>query len=205
MTIASCLTRLSAARDAIISAINAKGGSATGHGFEDFATDIAAIQTGGGSSYTLIHSEELQLTYSSTTAATAVEIALGASGWTADDFLYVKVRDKAGRRNGYFIGTDSWLMNYLAKNGATTNLTAGAGLIHSQKADGTFYSIGGSISSMQGIYPYSLASDGTLTMRKRYNANNTLTINSTYIIEIYKVGFAPNQGDPYTYQAVTTQ
>lgn len=48
MTIADKLTRLATAHDAIISAINAKGGSATGDGFEDFATDIAAIPTGGG-------------------------------------------------------------------------------------------------------------------------------------------------------------
>ena len=46
MTIADKLTRLATAHDAIISAINAKGGSATGDGFEDFATDIAAIPTG---------------------------------------------------------------------------------------------------------------------------------------------------------------
>lgn len=46
MTIADKLTRLATAHDAIISAINAKGGSATGDGFEDFATDIAAIPSG---------------------------------------------------------------------------------------------------------------------------------------------------------------
>ena len=47
MTIADKLTRLATAHDAIISAINAKGGAATGDGFEDFATDIAAIPGGG--------------------------------------------------------------------------------------------------------------------------------------------------------------
>lgn len=203
MTIADKLTRLSTAHDAIISAINAKGGSATGDGFEDFAADIAAIPGGGGgSSYTLIHSEEFQLTYSSTTAATATTIALGSSGWFANAVLYVKVRDKAGRRNGYFLGTDSYIMNYQAANNAASNLTAGSGLVHSQKSDGTVNTVSGSMSSLQGLYPYSLAADGTLTMRKRYNASNTLTIDSTYIIEIYKLDYAPNQGDPYTYGAV---
>lgn len=45
MTIADKLTRLATAHDNIITAINAKGGSATGDGFEDFATDISAIPT----------------------------------------------------------------------------------------------------------------------------------------------------------------
>ena len=43
MTIADKLTRLSAAHDDIIDAINAKGGSATGDGFEDFAADIESL------------------------------------------------------------------------------------------------------------------------------------------------------------------
>ena len=38
--------RLQIAKAAIMSAINAKGGSATGHGFEDFASDIATIPSG---------------------------------------------------------------------------------------------------------------------------------------------------------------
>ena len=45
MSIADKLSRLSTARDNIISSLIGKGVSATGHGFEDFATDIASIQT----------------------------------------------------------------------------------------------------------------------------------------------------------------
>lgn len=47
MSIADKLTRLSAARDDIIDALGNKGVTATDHGIEDFATDIASI-TGGG-------------------------------------------------------------------------------------------------------------------------------------------------------------
>ena len=43
MSIASKLSRLSDARDNIIDALGDQGVTATGHGFEDFATDIASI------------------------------------------------------------------------------------------------------------------------------------------------------------------
>lgn len=46
MSINDKLLRLSAARNGIITALGAKGVTATGHGFEDFAADVAAIETG---------------------------------------------------------------------------------------------------------------------------------------------------------------
>ena len=49
MSIADKLTRLSDARDDIITALGNKGVTATGHGFEDFPTDIASIVSGSGS------------------------------------------------------------------------------------------------------------------------------------------------------------
>lgn len=46
MSINDKLLRLSAARNGIIAALGAKGVTATGHGFEAFAADVAAIETG---------------------------------------------------------------------------------------------------------------------------------------------------------------
>lgn len=46
MSINDKLLRLIAARNRIITALGAKGVTATGHGFEDFAADVAAIETG---------------------------------------------------------------------------------------------------------------------------------------------------------------
>ncbi len=45
MSVAAKLTRLSDARDAIITALGSQGVTATGHGFEDFADDIGDIDT----------------------------------------------------------------------------------------------------------------------------------------------------------------
>lgn len=49
MSIADKLSRLSDARDDIITALAGKGVTATGHGFEDFPDDIDSIQQGGSS------------------------------------------------------------------------------------------------------------------------------------------------------------
>lgn len=48
MSISDKLTRLASARNSIISALGSKGVTATGHGFEDFPDDIAAITSGSG-------------------------------------------------------------------------------------------------------------------------------------------------------------
>ena len=48
MSVADKITRLTTARDSIRTAINDKGGSASNHGFEDFATDITNLPSGGG-------------------------------------------------------------------------------------------------------------------------------------------------------------
>lgn len=50
MSISDKLTRLVNARNAIVEALTEKGVDATGHGYEDFAHDIAAIQAGGSMS-----------------------------------------------------------------------------------------------------------------------------------------------------------
>ena len=49
MGIADKLSRLSDARDDIITALGNKGVVATNHGFEDFPDDIASIVSGSGS------------------------------------------------------------------------------------------------------------------------------------------------------------
>ena len=36
-----------------------------------------------------------------------------------------------------------------------------------------------------GVYGYQLDSDGTLTVRKRYNSTYTLTVNGTYVTNVY--------------------
>lgn len=138
--------------------------------------------SGGGSSFTLLSSTELAVNTTSTTAASAGTIELGSSAYTKDKILYVRVRDKSGKRDGYFYGSDAYFMNYIDANGATSTLSVGITEYYR-------YS-GGALtgtSGQYGVYGYSITSAGKLTIRRRYSSNGTLTINSTYTIDVYLI------------------
>lgn len=159
------------------------------------ATDIASgklayvngsLITGtatGGSSWTKIGSTtELTVNTTSTSAASAGTIALGSSAYTKDKIIYVRIRDKEGKRNGYFYGSDTYFMNYWKANGATSTLSVCA-QCHYRYNNNALAATAGAY----GVYGYSINSSGTLTIRRRYNSTNTLTINSTYLIDVYEL------------------
>ena len=159
------------------------------------ATDIAsgklayvngALITGtatGGSSWTKIgNTTQLTVNTASTSAASAGTIALGSSAYTKDKIIYVRIRDKEGKRNGYFYGSDTYFMNYWKANGATTTLSVVA-QCHYRYNNNALAATAGAY----GVYGYSINSSGTLTIRRRYNSTNTLTINSTYLVDVYEL------------------
>jgi len=159
------------------------------------ATDIASgklayvngsLITGtatGGSSWTKIgNTTELAVNTTSTSAASAGTIAIGSSAYTKDKIIYVRIRDKSGKRNGYFYGSDTYFMNYWNANGATTTLSVVA-QCHYRYNNNALAATAGAY----GVYGYSINSSGTLTIRRRYNSTNTLTINSTYLIDVYEL------------------
>lgn len=138
---------------------------------------------GGGSSWTKIgNTTELTVNMTSTSAASAGTIALGSAYYTKDKIIYVRIRDKSGKRNGYFYGSDTYFMNYWKANGATTTLSVCAQCCYRYNNSALAATAGA-----YGVYGYSINSSGTLTIRKRYNSTNTLTINSTYTIDVYEL------------------
>lgn len=140
--------------------------------------------TSGGSSWTKIgNTTELTLSYSSTTAASATTIALGSAYYTKDKIIYVRIRDKSGKQAGYFYGSDAYFMNYYNASGATTTLAAPAVVCYRYTTSNALAGTSG----QYGLYGYSISSSGTLTIRKRYNSSYTLTIDSTYTIDVYAI------------------
>lgn len=138
---------------------------------------------GGGSSWTKIGSTtELTVNTTSTSAASAGTIALGSGHFTKDKIIYVRIRDKEGERNGYFYGSDTFFINWRNANGSTTALSVVAQEYYRYNSSALTGAAGA-----YGVYGYSLATDGTLTIRRRYNSTNTLTINSTYLIDVYEL------------------
>lgn len=138
---------------------------------------------GGGSSWTKIGSTtELAVNTTSTSAASAGTIALGSGHFTKDKIIYVRIRDKSGKRNGYFYGSDAFFMNWRNANGSTTALSVAAVEYYRYNNDALT-----GVQGSYGVWGYSIDTSGTLTIRRRYNSTNTLTINSTYLIDVYEL------------------
>ena len=139
--------------------------------------------SGGGSSWTKIGSTtELTVNTTSTSAASAGTIALGSGYFDKTKIIYVRIRDKQGPRNGYFYGSDNFYMNWQNANNSGSNLNVIAQEYY--RYNNNAYT---GASGAYGVYGYSLTNTGTLTIRRRYNSTNTLTINSTYLIDVYEL------------------
>ena len=144
--------------------------------------ELVVNVSGGGGGWTKISSTELAVNTTSTSASSAGTVALGSSAYTADKIIYVRIRDKSGKRNGYFYGSDTYFMNWQKANGATTTLSVVAQEYYRYNNSAITGAAGA-----YGVYGYSISSSGTLTIRRRYNSTNTLTINSTYTIDVYTI------------------
>ncbi len=145
---------------------------------------ITGTSSGGGtSSWELIKQTTLAVSTTSTSAASAGTVACGSSAFTADDVIWVHIRGQSGKRAGYFYGSDAILVNHQKANGTTSTFTAPAVEYIRVSTSETYTTATGSY----GVYAYSMSSAGTLTIRRRYNSTNTLTIDDTFDIYVYKL------------------
>lgn len=143
-----------------------------------------SISTGtasGGSSWTKITSSENTVSTTSSTAASAFTLSIGSQYYTQNKILWVHIRDKAGKRAGYFYGSDAFLLNHYAAEGKTTTVTNPAVVVYRYTSSSEY----GAYTGQYGVWGYSLNSSGTLTVRRRYSSNYSLTINGTYVTTVY--------------------
>jgi hypothetical protein len=144
---------------------------------------IVNVSGGGSSPYTLIASQENSVNTTSTSAASAFTIALGSQYYTKDKIIWVHIRDKAGKRAGYFYGSDAFFLNYYKADGHTTTISVPAVVVYRYTTASALAATAG----QYGVYGYSINSSGTLTVRRRYNSNYSLTINGTYVTSVYAI------------------
>lgn len=148
----------------------------------------------GGSSYTPISVGTIEVN-ASTTSTSAVlisdSITIDTSSLSTSKMVYVKVRDKAGKRNGYFYGTDMW---FLWNMNGTTDFYPAKQIYRYTSNTISAYAPG--TSTFYGVYVTNIDSAGALTIYARYNSNYTLTIDGTYSIDIYTLEW-PNNISPY--------
>ena len=189
-------TSVSSGKTLIAAAITDKGvTTAATDSFSTMATNIAAIPSGGGSSYTKIASQDFTADTTSTSTNSLGTMSLGSTGWTSAKILYIRIRDKAGARNGYFVGSENYIFNTSAANNTTTAITNFA-RVNVVKGSSGNYTLG---TGGYGVFVSRLGSDGTLTISTRYNSTNSLTINGTYNVTVYALDYAPDQGNPFDY------
>lgn len=159
--------------------INVGGGiSATDDG-------SANITLTSGYGYTLLGSTTLSANTTSTTNTSIGNVTI-ASAWTSAKIIYVRVRDTAGKRAGYFYGSDVWFINPNPKNGSTSSFTYGARAIirYTTSSQYAVYSGTG-----YGVYGYDISSSGSVRIYTRYNSSYSLTINGSYKCEVYALDF----------------
>lgn len=137
----------------------------------------------GSSNWTLISHTTLLVNTTSTSAASAGTVSLGSSAFTSTDVVWVHIRGQRGKSAGYFYGSDAIFVNSQKANGTTTTFSAPAVEYIRVSSSNTYTTATGSY----GVYAYSINSSGTLTIRRRYNSSNTLTINDTFDIYVYKL------------------
>ena len=145
------------------------------------ATEYARI-------WKLIASEEFDVTTDSTTAATVGTVEF-TGDVTKDDLLYVHIRDKEGKKNECYYGEDAFILPVALANGnsGSDNRIMYA-TIH-VKSDGTY----GMNYTPNGVYPSAWNPTAkTITIQSKYNASYTLTIDGTYVVEVYKLAVPTN-------------
>ena len=118
-------------------------------------------------SWKLIGSEEFEVSTTQTSASNVGDIYVDSSYITKDKILYVRVRDEAGKRNGYFTGSDCFFVNFQKANDSTNELSVGGRIITRYLNDNTYNQYIGANSNGYGVYASSIFSNGRINISKR--------------------------------------
>ncbi len=152
---------------------------------------VAGTASGGGGSSSWTKVVETEYT-ASTTATSAQTVATWGTGhselWTSDKIVYVRVRDTAGKRAGYFYGSDNFFINVVPANGGgSTSLTQGLRATIRYTSSNEYSTTNGMLggSNGYGVYADNIYNDGRIRIRTRYNSSYSLTIDGTYKVEVY--------------------
>lgn len=146
---------------------------------------------GGSSAWTHIAGKEFDVNTTSTSAASVGTISCGTVIADKTKIIYVRVRDKAGKRAGYHAGTDAFFMNYNKANGSTSAFAVPAVLCYRYTSSSAWAGTAG----QYGVYGYSISNSGVVTIRRRYNSNYSLTINGTFAVDVFTLEYPTGYPD----------
>jgi hypothetical protein len=149
--------------------------------------------SGGESSWTKLAEQDITVSTSSTSETQVGGFPnLAASAvWTSAKMIYVRVRDKAGKRNGYFYGSDTFYSNPNPANGSTTALTAKVCIAYKVPDTG----LTAIYVSPVGVYGSDISVSNNLAalnIKSKYGRASSLTIDGTYHVEVYTLEWPDN-------------
>ena len=164
--------------------------SASDDDADGYSSVTVNVPSGGASSWTKVAETSYQVSTTSTSTTVVDTWATGHSElWTSDKWVYVRVRDTAGKRSGYFYGTDTFFANYPSKNNPSAtgagDFTGTIRNIYSVTTGGIYEWRYGYTSIGYGIYADYFYDDGRVRISSRYNSSYSRTINGTYKVEVY--------------------
>lgn len=182
MSIASQISRLLSAKAAIKTAIQNKGVTVSDSAkIDTYASLIDSIPT-GSSAWNKIYETTVTANITSTSSTSVTILNTGDSSlYTSSKFVWVRIRDTAGKRQGYFYGSDNFMANYYPINGLTNNTGVFTGYRYNFTPIGKF----GYTTSTYGLWPSYLTKDGDISISGRYHSTNSYTIDGTYKIEVF--------------------
>lgn len=158
---------------------------------------VEDVTAGGSSSWTKLGEATYNVNTTSTSAASVGTIQCGSAASTANKIIYVRVRDTAGPRLGYFLGSDTFFINVNKANNSTRTYSTGARIILRYSTSGVYGETTTGTSTGYGVYGQSVSNGGGVAIYRRYNSNNSLTINGTYKVEVYALDW-PDGLSPFT-------
>jgi len=153
---------------------------------DGYSSVTVNVPSGGSSAWTKVAETTYQVSTTTTSAATVDTWATGHSEiWTSSKWVYVRVRDTAGKRNDHFYGSDQVFYNVNVVNGTSATSATTALHISTRYSNNAFATSSAAGTTGYGVYADTLYSDGSIRIRRRYNSGASLTIDGTYKVEVY--------------------
>lgn len=149
---------------------------------DGYSSVTVNVPSSAASSWTKVAETSYSINATNTTGSTTATWETGHSElWTTEKILYVRVRDTAGKRAGYFYGSD----NFFIGSFSGTSDSAGVRFAIYYNSSGAYGKSVSSSTTGYGVYVDTVYNDGRLRIRQRYHSSNSLTINGTYKVEVY--------------------
>lgn len=136
-----------------------------------------------GGAYTFISSNEYEIQTSSTSTISIDSIPIPVP--QSPCYVYISIRDKAGARNGSFLGSDNF---FIVKPDGTFSTATRFGYKYAQDA----YSCG-MMSTGYGVYIDSIDSSNNALLKAKYSASSSLGINGTFKVDAYYLDYLASQ------------